>query len=73
MQTKPVELSAVQRLKYKTIHSGNQCISLFTRMALHSCVHYILLTKQKNLTANALPLPVTHNKALNQDVSKVAC
>lgn len=35
--------------------------------ALHS------FNETKALTANALPLPVTHNKALNQTVSKVAC
>lgn len=52
MQSKPVERSAVQRLKYKMIDTRNLKISPFTRMALHSCLPYILLTKR--LTANAL-------------------
>lgn len=75
MQNKPVELSAVQQLKYKMI---SRYVGLFTRMALHSCVHCSLLIKQNKKTDslwiwNDLPLPVTHNKALIKDVSKVTC
>lgn len=48
MQNKPVELSAVQRLKYKMSHSRSQFISLFTIVALHSCLHYIPTTNKKS-------------------------
>lgn len=45
-----MELSAVQHLKHKIshwYHTRSQYISLFTRMALHSCLHCLPLTKQK--------------------------
>ena len=48
MQNKPVELSDVQRLKYKMIHSRSHIISLFTIVALHSCLHYIPTTNTKS-------------------------
>lgn len=46
-QNTPVELSAVQHLKYKMIHSRSHFISLFTIVALHSCLHYIPTTNKK--------------------------
>lgn len=51
MQNEPAELSDMQCMKYKMIshlcHTRNHYTSLFTGMALHSCLHYIPLTKQK--------------------------
>lgn len=46
-----MELSDVQHVRYKTVsclcHTRSQYISLFTRMALHSCLYCIPVTKQK--------------------------
>lgn len=42
------------------LHTRPQYIGLFTTMALHSFLLYILLTKQTNQTAYAFGIPRPH-------------